>query len=88
MVSCLATAYGRRRDSGVTIVPIRTWSVTCATAPSRTHGSSGATSALHCTWSHRKTPSQPAASASRAQTTTVAASVNGGMLTACLMSPL
>src|SRR4051794_5905764 len=32
-------------------------------------------------WSQRKTPSQPAASASRARSTTTAGSANGGMLT-------
>ena len=87
MVTCLASVDGRRRDRGVTRVPSRTRSVREAIAPSSTHGSctSGSTSSRQRTWSQRNTASQPAASASTPIRTTAAASVNGGMLSACLI---
>jgi hypothetical protein len=85
-----ATTCGRRRASGVTSVPSTTRSVAWAIAPSSTHGSCTSSPApgMSTRWSHRNTPSHPAASASTAMATSVAASVNGGRLTAVFMNDL
>src|SRR5690606_14141473 len=87
VVRCLATIHGRRRASGVTMVPSRTREVRCATAPSSTHGSytSSRRSGIHTRWSQKNTASQPASSAVTASSIRVAVSVNGGRLAAVRM---
>ncbi len=83
-MTCRATTHGRRRASGVTSAPSSTRSVAWASAPSTTQGSctSRRISGNNTMWSHRNTPSHPAASASTPSATSVAGSVNGGRLTA------
>ena len=87
-----ATTHGRRRGSGVTIGPRMIRSVPAAMAASRTHGSwTGSGVALKRMWSHRKKPSHPAASASRASSTMVRGSAQVpkfGMLMPYLMGRL
>ena len=70
-MTCRASTHGRRRATGVTIVPIRTRDVTTATAPSTVHGSQigGGASRSTTMWSQKNTPSQPFASAVRAMST-------------------
>jgi hypothetical protein len=74
----LATLTGRRRASGVTIGPSRTLSVDMAIAASVIHGSAtSATGSRQRTWSHTKTPCQPASSASAERRATIAGSASG-----------
>ena len=66
-----ATLTGRRRGSGVTMGPSRTRSVAVGIAASVIHESATwRTGASQRSWSHTKTPCQPAASASAARRTT------------------
>src|SRR5215207_424022 len=73
----LATLTGRRRASGVTIGPSRTPAVAVAIAASVIHGSATSTTgSRQRTWSHTKTPCQPASSASPARRATSAGSAS------------
>ncbi len=80
-----ATIHGRRRGSGVTVEPTLTVRVLAAIALSEVQQSAiGAVSLT--TWSHRKTPSQPAASARTASSTSTRGSPKGpkgGRYTPC-----
>lgn len=73
-----ATFHGRRRPNDVTNGPSRTLDVRAATAPNVTHTSATTGSPGTTTWSHRKNPSHPAASASTASDTSTDGSPNDG----------
>jgi hypothetical protein len=76
-----ATTQGRRRASGVTSIPSRILAVAWATAAIVIHESATGMPGTARIWSHRKKPSQPAASADFASSTTrlgSAISANGG----------
>jgi hypothetical protein len=83
VTTCRASTCGRRRTSGVTMVPRRRRSVTQATPERMIHGSAtlAACSGRRSTWSQRKNPSQPCSSASTAREITRPgsdSSLNGG----------